>query len=158
MTISKFNIAILFVFMFSAFCANANCTMSSMDTSDVDIMFTSSKTARVATGAFGEMVGVNTRGEKSAPDFIHKPTDLAADFTGYKIELMTVFNSKLSLNDELFKTFGGISIDQRTANSYAYLIGEFSSEEAADKYFAQMIQARYPDAKVIRYKKGAIVK
>jgi len=147
--------------------ANANTTnkinkisvtnIASLDTSDVDIMFTSSRVAKMQTGAFGEMVGGTAKGVEEVPAYIRKPKSLATDFTGYKVELMTVYNKELSLNDELFKTFGGIKIEQRTANSYTYLVGNFEDKAACDDYIAKVIQSRYPDAKGVKYSKGVVV-
>lgn len=147
--------------------ANANATnsldeksvtnISSLDTSDVDMIFTSSRENKMKTGAFGEMVNGTAKGVEEVPAYIRKPKDLPTDFTGYKVELVTVYNKKLSLNDELYTKFGGITIEQRTANSYTYLVGTFDDKTACDDYIAKVIQARYPEAKGVKYEKGKIV-
>ncbi len=104
------------------------------------------------------MVGGETKGEESAPDYIRKPKALPKGFTGYKIELFTVYNEELSLNDELFKTFGGIMIERRTEGSFTYLIGEFADKEAVNDYLNKVIKSRYADAKGVKYENGEVVK
>ena len=167
MIINKLNIIIFSILVIFTISANANTTnelniisvtnIASLDTSDVDIMFTSSRKAKMQTGAFGELVGASTKGGEEVPAYIRKPKDFPVNFSGYKVELMTVYNKKLSLNDELFTQFGGITIEQRTANSYTYLVGNFEDKAACDDYMVKVIQSRYPDAKGVKYNKGTVV-
>jgi len=135
--------------------------ISNIDTADIsDEIFTSSKNLQNAnkTGAFGEFVNQSSKGVEVVPNYIRKPKNLDKDFSGYKIELMTVYNNKLSLNDELYTKFGGIKIEQRTANSYTYLIGDFKDKEACEDYYTKVIQSQYNKAKCVKYKEGIIVK
>lgn len=167
MIINKLSIAIIYILVVFTISANANTinelniisvtNIASLDTSDVGIMSTSSKGAKIQTGAFGEMVDGNIKGTEEAPAYIRKPKDLPATFSGYKVELTTVYNKKLSLNDELYTKFGGICIEQRTATSYTYLVGNFEDKAACDDYMAKVIQSRYPDAKGVKYNKGIVV-
>jgi hypothetical protein len=165
MTINNLSTIFFAFFMILTISANANTTnksntnsvtnIASLDTSDVDIIFTS---ARMQTGAFGELVNGTAKGvSEDAPAYIRKPKDLPTNFTGYKVELITVFNKKLSLNDELYTKFGGISIEQRTATSFTYLVGNFEDKAACDDYIAKVIQSRYPNAKGVKYNKGVVV-
>ena len=123
-------------------------TNSTIDTSKLD---------RIGTGAFGEILG-ETKGGENAPDYIRKPKALPQGFTGYKVELFTVFNKELALTDDLFKTFGGITIERRTDNSYTYLVGNFEDKEAVEDYLTKVIQSRYPDATGVKYQNGEVVK
>ena len=168
MIINKLNIIFFAFLMTLTIFSNANTTnnfnknfvtnIASLDTSDVDMIFTSSKEAKMQTGAFGELMNGTAKGvEEEVPAYIRKPKDLPADFTGYKVELMTVFNKKLSLNDELYTKFGGITIEQRTATSFTYLVGNFEDKAACDDYIAKVIQSRYPNAKGVKYEKGKVV-
>ena len=131
------------------------------DTSDIsDKIFTSSKKLQNAnkTGAFGEFVNQASKGVEVVPNYIRTPKDLEDNFSGYKIELMTVYNKKLSLNDKLYTKFGGIKIEQRTANSYTYLIGDFEDKNACEDYYVKVIQSQYLKAKCVKYKDGVVVK
>lgn len=125
-----------------------NVTYSTLDTSKLE---------KMKTGAFGE-IGGQARGEESAPDYIRRPKVLPKGFSGYKIELFTVYNNELSLNDELYKTFGGVMIERRSDNSFTYLLGEFVDKDAVEDYLNKVIKSRYADAKAIKYKNGEIVK
>jgi predicted RecB family nuclease len=123
---------------------------------DSTLLFTASKNAIATTGAFGEVVGA---AKSDAPEYIRGAKALTEDFTGYKIELVTVFNAPLSLNDELFKTFGGISVEKRTDNSYTYLLGgNFDDKKAIEAFLNDVVKAKYPNAKGVKYNKGNVVK
>jgi hypothetical protein len=125
-----------------------NVTYSTLDTSKLD---------KMKIGAFGE-IGGQARGAESAPDYIRRPQAFPKGFSGYKIELFTVYNNELSLNDELFKTFGGIMIERRSDNSFTYLLGEFADKDAVQDYLNKVIKSRYADAKAVKYKNGEVVK
>ncbi len=158
---SIFNFAIAIILVFPVQLAMANNGTSGEDST---IMFTATQSeVKVNAGAFGEVIGAE-KGTRVAvdynsPEYIRRPKALANDFTGYKIELMTVFNQPLALNDELFQQFGGIAIEQRTDNSFTYLLGgNFENKKAADQFLTQIVQAKYPNAKTVKYKNGQQVK
>lgn len=110
----------------------------------------------VLAGAFGEVVGT---AKSDAPEYIRGAKTLAEDFTGYKIELVTVFNAPLSLNDELFQTFGSISVEKRSDNSYTYLLGgNFDDKKAVEAFLNDIVKAKYPNAQGVKYNKGNVVK
>lgn len=139
----------------------ASSSIVKADSTDIaDMNFTSSRENLAAkkTGAFGEYTNTTATDVEAVPEYIRKPKKLAEDFTGYKIEVLTVYNQELSLNDELHKQFGGIMIHQRTSNSYTYLVGDFDDQDACEEYLGRMIQERYPKAKGVRYENGTIVK
>lgn len=137
-------------------------SMTHADSTDLSSqLFTASKTEKTTkTGAFGEYVNIQKKGGEAeeVPDYIRRPKDLERDFSGYKVELTTVFNKKLSLNDAIYKEFGGITIDQRTATSYTYLVGDFSDKDACEEYLDKVIKNRYPEAIGVKYENGALAK
>ncbi len=154
-TLSIALIAILSIYTNNTFASNnqelnnKTVTISAVDTSELE---------KMKFGAFGEMVGVETKGEESAPDYIRKPKALPKGFTGYKIELFTVYNKAVSLNNELYTTFGGIKIERRTDNSFTYLMGDFKDKATTEKFLEQVVKSRYPEAKGVKYNNGEIVK
>ncbi|MGB0863197.1 MAG: hypothetical protein ACPG19_02365 [Saprospiraceae bacterium] len=118
---------------------------------------TSSQKAK--TGAFGELVGGTEKGvqEEDVPEYIRRPKVLEDGFSGYKIEIKTSYNEALSLNDELFQSFGGVKIDRRKENSYTYLVGDFNDKASCDEYFEKIISPKYPKAVKVKYKNGELV-
>ncbi len=136
-----------------------------VDTADVEMVFGSSKQQVITTGAFGEVVGASKSAffmdlaeEELTPELVRKPRALKKNFTGYTIELVTVFNKPLATDDALFQTFGGIKVVQRTENSFTYMIGNFDNKKALEKYLNQIILPKYAKAHGVKYKKGNIVK
>jgi len=126
---------------------------------------TSAENARIKTGAFDEMIGESRSGEsvgiergEDVPDYIRKPKPFVSDFTGYRIEIKTVYNKALSLNDDLFKLFGGVTYLNKTENSTTYYIGNFRNKIAVEDYMEKVLKNRYPDAKGVRFKNGEEVK
>ena len=113
---------------------------------------------KAKTGAFGELTDANIKGgEEDIPEYIRRPKALEDGFSGYKIEIKTVYNEALSLNDDLFKSFGGVKIDRRKENSYTYLVGDFNDKASCDDYFEKVIAPKYPKAIKIKYANGELV-
>jgi len=152
------NITIIFIFTIVTNLAFGNSTTNNINIDVTNSVLDTSKLKKAAMGAFGEIVGQARGGEDNAPDYIRRPKAFPKDFTGYKIELFTVFNKELSLNDELFKKFGGILIEKRTDNSYTYLLGEYKDKAAVEKFLEQVILPKYATAKGVKYKNGEVVK
>lgn len=123
-------------------------TMSATDTSE---------TGKIGIGAFGEIMAETKGVGEDVPDYIRRPKAFPKGFTGYKVEIKTVYNQPLSLNNDLFKEFGGMMIERRTENSYTYLLGEFEDKDAVETYLKKVILSRYPDAKGVKYKNGTII-
>jgi len=151
---SIFNITLAIIFSLAAQFATASTS------NDTTMIFGASAGAFgeevVMSGAFGEVVGT---AKNDAPEYVRGAKTLAEDFTGYKIELMTVFNAPLSLNDELFKTFGGVSVQKRSDNSFTYLLdGNFDDKKAVEAFLNNIVKAKYPTAKGVKYNKGNVVK
>lgn len=151
-----FNIAFIIIALLTVNYASANNITSIADTSEMDMIFGASKGT---TGAFGEVVG-STRSisadeaDMNSPEFVRKPKMLKDNYTGYKIELVTVFNKPLELTDDLFQQFGGVTIERKAHNSYTYLLGDFKTKEALETYMNQIVKPRYPEATGVKYKKG----
>jgi hypothetical protein len=154
-----FNIAFIIIALLTA-----NNTTSIADTSEMDMIFGASRTQAKATGAFGEVVNAakNVFADEAqmanSPEFVRKPKMMTASYSGYRIELVTVFNKPLELTDDLFQQFGGIVIERRTHNSYTYLLGDFKTKEALEKYMNKIVKPRFTEAKGVKYKKGEQVK
>ena len=78
---------------------------------------------------------------------------LPAQYTGYRIEF---FNAPFELpaSHAIFSKHGNITMEQKKDGSYAYLMGDFEDWRDANKFLTNILLSRYPDARVIRYKKG----
>lgn len=112
---------------------------------------------KASTGAFGELTDANIKGEEDVPEYIRRPKALESGFSGYKVEIKTVYNEPLSLNNVLFKSFGGVKIDRRKENSYTYLVGDFNDKTSCDDYFEKVIVPSYPKAIKVKYDNGKLI-
>jgi len=82
-----------------------------------------------------------------------KPLSLPDNYGGYRIEFFAS-PYELPLSHEIFSRHGKITMEQRKDGSYAYLLGDFEEWRDANKFLNSIILSRYPDARVIRYKRG----
>jgi len=159
---SNINFAIAIILVFSAQFALAN-SATEMDF-DSTMMFTATKSEMtVNTGAFGEVVGMekgkSVKVSFDSPEYVRRAKVLADDFSGYKIELVTVYNQPLALNDELFQQFGGITYVQNSNNSYTYLLGgNFEDKKAVVQFLEQIVQPNFKNAKAVKFQNGQQVK
>lgn len=119
------------------------------------------KTA-VKRGAFDEVIETERTdqifGERKPVDqkeieFVRKPKILTQYYTGYKIELMTVYNKSLTLEDDLFKTFGGLTFVKED-NKTVYYLGDFKTKKALEDFLQKVVISRFPDAKGVKFAEG----
>lgn len=104
-------------------------------------------------GAFGEVVLLPKAESETNKNIYKKPTYFSEFFTGYTIQLTTSME-RLADNDKLFTEFGDLMIEEATNPKFCYMMGEFRTKDGAEKFLKTVISARYPEAKVVRYKKG----
>ncbi len=125
----------------------------SMLESSIDMTQSTTKGSAVI-GAFGEVVQLTTKKESStSKSYNKKPVYFNEAFTGFSIQLMTSME-RLDPNNELFTEFGTLMIEEATNPKFCYMIGEFVTQEGAEKFLQNVLLERYPDAKVVFYKKG----
>lgn len=106
-------------------------------------------------GAFGEVVKVASFKKESSTNggFYKRPTYFDENFTGYTIQLTTSME-RLADNDALFAEFGDLMVEENTNPKYCYMMGDFNTKNGAEKFLQTVLLHRYPEAKVLRYKKG----
>lgn len=114
------------------------------------------KGASVQTDVFGQVIAVEEKADK--PMWIREAKAIADEFSGYSIEIITVYNEPLAHSADLFQKFGGIMLDQRSADEFAYLIGQFEKATQADDYLAKVIKPQFPNAQIIKYESGQVVR
>ena len=133
-------------------------------TSPID---TASSNKQVKVGAFNEVIAENrsidvdemvmatSNGESSYTqlEYMRRPKRLK-DYTGYKIELVTVYNKSLPLTDDLFKVFGGLSFKEKSENSTTYYLGEFRNKRELEDYLAKVVAPRFAKAKGVKFEQG----
>lgn len=79
---------------------------------------------------------------------------LPATFTGFVIEL-EASNYPLERGYPLFKQFGNVYYDKLEQGGYSYVIKtNFSKSEAIEKFLADVIIHKAPEARVLEYKLG----
>lgn len=88
------------------------------------------------------------------PPHMRHPRRMPASFTGFAIEL-TDSERPLDMSYPLFRNFGSIHYDKPARGRYTYLIPlTFKNRKAVDKYLADVIQYRVPEARVVEYYYG----
>ena len=60
---------------------------------------------------------------------------------------------ELPNDHKVFKRHGKVYLDD-TGVAFSYMLGEFATKEAAEKFIKTVVRFSYPDAKVIKYKEG----
>lgn len=83
-----------------------------------------------------------------------KLNKIPKDYNGYKIELMTV-DTELPPGHDLFFQHGNLSMELVLPDSiYSYTLGQFQERPKAEEFLYDLLIHRYPDARVVEYKKG----
>lgn len=91
--------------------------------------------------------------QKVKPIATKKIVALAADYTGYMIEILA--NKKeLAATNEIFTKFSILTTEHLSDGNIAYLAGDFKTIEEAQHFFNKNVKSRYPKAKIIAYKAG----
>lgn len=103
-----------------------------------------------------ELSAFNTFDENEV--FVRQPNKLSTTYSGYKIELLRVYNQPLDANDELLRNVGGVEVEKIGENTYAYLIGDFKTKQGMLDFLEKVIKPKYGNAKALVYKKGLRVK
>ncbi len=86
---------------------------------------------------------------RSAP----KAMPLPAEYTGFRIEFISS-PYQLPGSHEIFFRHGRITMDQQKDGSFSYLLGAFNEYKDAEDFLVNIMAKQYPNAKVVRYKKG----
>ncbi len=84
---------------------------------------------------------------------VGKTVSLPPNYTGYRIEFFAS-PYELPSSHEIFQRHGEITHEMKKDGSYAYLLGDFGEWRDANKFLNSIMLSQYPNAKVIRYKKG----
>lgn len=77
---------------------------------------------------------------------------LPSDYSGYKLEVARVYYKPLEDNDAIFENYETVMIEKVGDNIYVYLIGEFKSERAAQKYIETLKEKQ--TYTLVKYKNG----
>ncbi len=91
--------------------------------------------------------------EVGTAEFRPKAMKIPYNYSGYRVEFF-VAPYELPESHEIFSKHGDLSVEQRKDGAYAYLMGDFADWRDANKFLTSIVLASYPDARVIRYKKG----
>lgn len=115
------------------------------------------KGAATKAGAFGEVIQIQTTQKSTNNEiikgFYRKAKPITSSLTGYMIQIKTSMEC-LDKNDPIFAEFGNIMVEKTLNPNYAYLIGTFKTKEGVQQHLDTVINNRYPDAKIVEYKKG----
>lgn len=131
------------------------------------------------TGAFGEVLSMNEEPtnnstqkdgtvkymdmmETETETKVTPPVSKAVIFHGAKaITNESGFYIQLSITTEaldkthsIFQEFGNLKVQEMEDSIFCYLIGNFTTEAAAQNFLKNVILARYPDAIIVELKKG----
>jgi hypothetical protein len=105
-------------------------------------------------GAFGEIISLApVKKTATAPRGKRATPFDSRNFTGYSIQIEETMEL-LPADSRLFAEFGDLMLEEATNPKYCYMLGKFSTEEGAEHFKKNVLQNRYPAAKIVRYKKG----
>lgn len=145
--------AIIILILATTFTANATSYFAPQDTIEEETSVVGAFEMDIKLSEFGEF------NEKDANAvFVRKPKDLPTNFTGYKIEVLRVYNQPLSADDEFLQITGNVEVEKIGENTYAYLIGDFNSKEGMIDFLNKVIKPEHKNAKALYYKKGVRAK
>lgn len=105
---------------------------------------------------FSEFGAFNSKDANAV--FVRKPKELPVDFSGYKIEVLRVYNQPLNADDAFLQNTGNVQIEKIGENTYAYLIGNFNTKEGMIDFLEKVIKPEHKNAKALLYKNGVRVK
>ena len=97
--------------------------------------------------------GITREVEVTSSTNFRKPKALPRNYEGYRIEFYNT-NAELSLSHVIFSRHGNITIEQKKNGNYAYLIGDFKSKRQAKEFLNAVLLKPYPNAKVVKYRRG----
>ena len=80
--------------------------------------------------------------------------DLPENFTGYKVEIVKVKEQPLPDDDIIFFRHGNVVEEMLDETTFAYSIGQFGTEMAANEFMETFLLELYPEARVVSYEKG----
>ncbi len=91
----------------------------------------------------------NERPHRATPS---KPQNIDRTYSGYKIQLLEQ-KGRLSTDQFVFYEFDKVTIDLLAADRYAFLVGNYETEAAAQAA-VQNFAKSYPNATIVRYEEG----
>ena len=150
------NLVIIILAIF--FAANVNAQTEVISNTGAVAVGENTTKGVVKVDAFGEIVDkkdIEIKGEvkTAVPGFHRTAKPIAVDFTGYTIQ-MKVSNRELAVDDKLYKEFGSVMVHEMLNPNFVYYVGQFKSQEGAEKYLNTIIASRYPEAVVVKYVAG----
>jgi len=88
---------------------------------------------------------------------VRGPKAVEKGYNGYRVEFYTS-PYELPVSHEIFTRHGNITMQQTKEGMYSYMLGEFNEWRDANAFLNNIILGRYPQGKVVRYKRGRRVK
>ncbi|MGH1334778.1 MAG: OmpA family protein [Aureispira sp.] len=81
-----------------------------------------------------------------------KPESITSSYSGYKVQLLEE-KGQLSTDQFIFYEFKNITVDLLAPNHYAFLVGNYPTQQAAETALVELSRS-YPKARVVRYESG----
>lgn len=145
--------ATIILILATTFVANATSFFAPQDTIEEESSIVGAFDMDIELSEFGAFSGKDANSI-----FVRQPKELPADFSGYTIEVLRVYNQPLGADDEFLQITGNVQVEKIRENTYAYLIGDFNSKEGMIDFLNKVIKPEHKNAKALQYKKGLRVK
>jgi hypothetical protein len=133
-------------------------------------------TSTTKVGAFGETLVINEgqhtptskKGTVKQADIVETETKTAppvskaiifhgakeiTEESGFYIQLH-IAGEPLEKTHTLFQEFGNLKVKEIDDSMFCYLIGDFTTEDTAQKFLKSIILTRYPKATILEFKDG----
>lgn len=89
----------------------------------------------------------------ASSDQLPPVAEVREDYSGFKIELMTT-DTELQPDHELFFKHGNVQLQRKGTGTFSYLMGAYSSEWEAQRFYDEYLADQYPEGKVVEFQKG----
>ncbi len=78
---------------------------------------------------------------------------IAEDYSGFRVQILLA-ETPLPPDHIIFTRHGSIAAEQLSEGVYAYLVGDFPTEEAAVEFTDVYLAKLYPDLRIVQYEMG----
>lgn len=86
------------------------------------------------------------------------PQALPAKYTGFTVEVARTSKALVAQRDTVLRKVSGILMQrEKETRQYGYFVGQFKTAAAAKAFLENDLRAKFPAAKVVEFKNGAIV-
>jgi len=97
-------------------------------------------------------------GQENDFEMQYVPQALPAKYTGFTVEIARTPKALVAQRDTILQQVSGILMQrEKETRQYGYFVGQFKTAAAAKTFLEKDLRVKFPTAKVVEFKNGAIV-